>query len=112
MTPPDDWNEPPERTDQQRRHESAQRGIEFGPLIERAAEAQMIRRFRDLGYDLSDIDDVNAFRDDLRFLRKQRLGMETRKAEGSKAVIIAIGGAIVGGVVSLITWLLAGGHRP
>ena len=63
--------------------------------------------FRLLGIDLNDIVDLNNLRDDFRYVRRQRMLVEARRAETSKSVIAAAAGAVVGMLVSGATWLIA-----
>ena len=102
--------------DRQRRHDDRARQAEENARMfqtaDESADRAVRKAFRALGYDITEMDDVNDLRDDLPYLRKQRQAGDLRKAETSKTAITAIGGIIVGAMGSLLTWLASGGHRP
>ena len=79
---------------------------------ERAAIRAISDTFRMLGIDISEMDDVNDLRDDFRFVRRQRENTETRRTEASKSVVTAVVGAVVGMLVSAITWLVTMARHP
>ena len=79
---------------------------------ERAAIRAITDTFRMLGIDISEMDDVNDLRDDFRFIRRQRETTETRRTEASKSVVTAVVGAVVGMLVSAITWLVTMARHP
>jgi hypothetical protein len=81
-------------------------------IAERAARRAVIDTFRLLGIDITAMDDVNDLRDDLRFIRRQRQGTETRRTEASKSAVTAIVGGIIGMIISAITWFVTQTRHP
>ncbi len=74
-------------------------------IAERAVARALHDAFRDLGLDITDMDDVNNLRDDFRFTRRQRAAAETRRAETSKSITTALVGGIAGMLISALTWM-------
>ncbi len=82
-------------------------------LAERAALRSITDTFRLLGIDITEMDDLNDLRDDFRYVRRQRENAETRRTETTKSTVTAVVGAIVGVVVSTLTWLMTfARHQP
>lgn len=82
-------------------------------LAERAALRSITDTFRLLGIDITEMDDLNDLRDDFRFVRRQRETNETRRTETTKSTVTAIVGAVVGVLVSTLTWILTvARHQP
>ena len=82
-------------------------------MAERAALRSITDTFRLLGIDITEMDDLNDLRDDFRFVRRQRRTNETRRTEAMKSTVTAVVGAVVGMLVSTLTWLLtAARHQP
>ena len=82
-------------------------------LAERAALRSITDTFRLLGIDITEMDDLNDLRDDFRFVRRQRETNETRRTEATKSTVTAVVGAVVGVLVSTLTWILtAARHQP
>ena len=75
-------------------------------IAERAALRSITDTFRLLGIDITEMDDLNDLRDDFRFVRRQRQTNETRRTEVTKSTVTAVVGAVVGMLVSTITWLV------
>ncbi len=81
-------------------------------MAERAAVRAITDTFRLLGVDISEMDNVNDLRDDFRFIRRQRQGAETRRTEASKSTVTAVIGAVVGMLVSAVTWFVTNVRHP
>ena len=81
-------------------------------IAERAAAKALHDGFRLLGFDLHEITDVNALRDDFRFIRQQRSQAELRRSEAFKSAISALVGGIIGMTLSLLTWLITVLRQP
>jgi len=81
-------------------------------IAERAAEKTLRDTFRLLGFDITEMTDVNNLRDDFRFVRQQRSNAETRRFEVFKSATTAIIGALVGMVLSVLTWVVTGFKHP
>ena len=82
-------------------------------LAERAALRSITDTFRLRGSDITEMDDLNALRDDFRFVRRQRETNETRRNEATKSTVTAVVGAVVGVLVSTLTWILTvARHQP
>ena len=75
-------------------------------IAERAAAKALRDGFRLLGFDLHEITDVNALRDDFRFIRQQRSHAELRRSEAFKSAVSGLVGGIIGMTLSALTWLL------
>ena len=74
-------------------------------IAERAAAKAVRDTFRLLGTDITELEDINNLRDDFRFIKRQRALVEFRRTETSKSVIAALMGAVMGLLISAITWL-------
>ncbi len=81
-------------------------------IAERAAAKTLHDTFRLLGFDITEMSDVNNLRDDFRFIRRQRSNAETRRSEVFKSTTTAIVGALVGMLLSALTWLVAALRHP
>jgi hypothetical protein len=81
-------------------------------IAERAAAKTLHDTFRLLGFDLTEMTDINNLRDDFRFIRRQRSNAETRRSEVFKSITTAIVGALVGMLLSAITWLMTALRHP
>jgi hypothetical protein len=75
-------------------------------IAERAAAKTLHDTFRLLGFDITELTDVNGLREDFRFIRQQRSHAETRRSELFKSTTTAVIGALVGMALSAITWLV------
>ena len=75
-------------------------------IAERAAAKTLHDTFRLLGFDLTEMTDLNGLREDFRFIRQQRSHAETRRSEVFKSTTTAIIGGLVGMLVGAITWLV------
>ncbi len=73
-------------------------------IVERATARAINDSFRLLGIDIGAMDDVNQFRDDVRFIRRQRSESETRNTEVMKSAVTAVIGGCIGMLLSAITW--------
>jgi aspartokinase len=76
-------------------------------IAERAAAKALSDTFRLLGFDMAQMDDVNALRDDFRFIRQQRSNAETRRSEVFKSATSAVVGGFIGMLLSALTWLIS-----
>jgi hypothetical protein len=81
-------------------------------IAERAAAKTLHDTFRLLGFDITEIDDVNNLRDDFRFVRRQRCNAETRRSEVFKSTLTAVVGALVGMLLSGLTWVATALRHP
>ncbi len=81
-------------------------------IAERAAARALNDAFRLLGIDIGTMEDINQFRDDVRFIRRQRSAVETRRTEAMKSAVAAIVGGILGMLLSAITWLVTALRHP
>jgi hypothetical protein len=81
-------------------------------IAERAAAKTLHDTFRLLGFDITEMTDLNALRDDFRFIRRQRSNAETRRTEVFKSTVTAVIGAVVGMVLSGLTWLATTLRHP
>ncbi len=81
-------------------------------IAERAAAKTLHDTFRLLGFDLTEMADINNLRDDFRFIRQQRSNAETRRAEVFRSTATAIAGALVGMLLSGLTWLITALRHP
>jgi hypothetical protein len=81
-------------------------------IAERAAAKTLHDTFRLLGFDITEITDVNGLRDDFRFIRQQRSNAETRRSEVFKSTTTAIIGTLVGMLLSAVTWLVTALRYP
>ena len=81
-------------------------------IAERAAAKALRDAFRLLGFDITEMDDVNNLRDDFRFIRRQRSNAETRRSEVFKSTITAVVGALVGMLLSALTYVAAALRHP
>ena len=59
-------------------------------IAERAASKAVHETFRLLGFDMTEMTDVNNLRDDFRFIRQQRSTAETRRSEVFKSTTTAM----------------------
>ncbi len=75
-------------------------------IAERAAARALSDSFRLIGIDISAMEDVNQFRDDVRFIRHQRSVVETRRTEVMKSAVAAMIGGFLGMLLSAITWMI------
>ena len=81
-------------------------------IAERAATKTLHDTFRLLGFDITEMTDVNNLRDDFHFIRQQRSNAETRRSEVFKSTLTAIVGAFIGMLLSALTWLLSVLRHP
>lgn len=81
-------------------------------IAERAASKAVHETFRLLGFDMTEMTDVNNLRDDFRFIRQQRSTAETRRSELFKSATTAIIGALTGLLLGAITWLVTAIKHP
>ncbi len=82
-------------------------------IAERAAARALNDAFRLLGIDIGTMEDINQFRDDVRFIRRQRSALETRRTEVMKSAVAAVVGGMIGMLLSAVTWLVtAMRHSP
>jgi len=81
-------------------------------IAERAASRALNDSFRLLGIDIGAMEDVNQFRDDVRFIRRQRSVSETRRTEALKSAVAALIGGFIGMLLSALTWLVTVLRHP
>jgi hypothetical protein len=81
-------------------------------IAERAAAETLHDTFRLLGFDITEMTDLNNLREDFRFIRHQRSNAETRRSEVFKSTTTAIIGAFVGMLLSGLTWLVTVLRHP
>ncbi len=81
-------------------------------IAERAAAKTLHDTFRLLGFDITEMDDVNNLRDDFRFIRRQRFNSEARRSEVFKSTTTAVVGALVGMLLSGLTWVVTALRHP
>jgi hypothetical protein len=81
-------------------------------IAERVAARALNDSFRLLGIDIGAMEDVNQFRDDVRFIRRQRSIVETRRTEILKSAVAAMIGGCIGMLLSAITWLVTVLRHP
>jgi hypothetical protein len=75
-------------------------------IAERAAAKALQETFRLLGFDMTEMTDVNNLRDDFRFVRRERSQSESRRSEVFKSATTAVIGAVVGVLLSACTLLI------
>lgn len=76
---------------------------------EKASEKTVALTFRGLGLDITNQDSVNAFRDDMVFVRRQRVAREALSAETRRGlvstIVQGITAAVIGGASAIGVYL-------
>jgi hypothetical protein len=75
-------------------------------IAERAAAKTLHDTFRLLGFDITEMTDLNGLREDFRFIRQQRSNAEARRSEVLRSTTTAIIGGLVGMLLGAVTWLV------